>query len=175
MRSGHSASRPAADEVRRTERATMVHRNSLLLALALLSLPLAAVHWAVAAQSGTLEIATKTGVRVFSVELAVTDAEREKGLMFRKQIPAGYGMLFDFKRDQMVTMWMKNTFMSLDMIFIRYDGTIARVAENTEVQSEKIIPSGEPVRAVLEVVAGTAKKYGIAPGDKVSHPIFNTR
>jgi uncharacterized membrane protein (UPF0127 family) len=142
--------------------------------MALIALPLSN-DAASAAQKGTLEIATKSGVRSFAVELAVTDAEREKGLMFRKEVPDGYGMLFDFKQDQMVTMWMKNTYVSLDMIFIRGDGRIARIAENTKVLSEDIIPSGEPVRAVLEVVAGTAKRYGIAPGDKVAHPIFNGR
>jgi uncharacterized membrane protein (UPF0127 family) len=110
---------------------------------------------------------------VFNVEVAMTDEEHEKGLMFRTDVPDGYGMLFDFKQDEMVTMWMKNTLVSLDMIFIRRDGTIARIAENTEIKSERIIPSGEPVRAVLEVVAGTAKKYGIAPGDKIGYPIFN--
>jgi hypothetical protein len=73
----------------------------------------------------------------------------------------------------MVTMWMKNTLVSLDMIFIRKDGTIARIAANTQIESERIIPSGEAVRAVLEVAAGTAKKYGIAPGDKVGYPIFS--
>jgi len=72
-------------------------------------------------------------------------------------------------------MWMKNTYVSLDMIFIRDNGRIARIAENTDVLSERIIQSGSPVRAVLEVVAGTAKKYGIAPGDKVAYPIFNSR
>jgi hypothetical protein len=75
----------------------------------------------------------------------------------------------------MVTMWMKNTYVSLDMIFIKHDGRIARIAENTMVLSEDIIQSGQPVRAVLEVVAGTAKKYGIAPGDKVGYPLFNAR
>jgi uncharacterized membrane protein (UPF0127 family) len=64
---------------------------------------------------------------------------------------------------------------SLDMLFIRGDGRIARIAENTEPESERIIPSGAPVRAVLEVVGGTAKKLGIAPGDKVAYPIFNSR
>jgi uncharacterized membrane protein (UPF0127 family) len=72
-------------------------------------------------------------------------------------------------------MWMKNTYVSLDMIFIKHDGRIARIAENTTVMSEDIIPSGQPVRAVLEVAAGTAKKYGIASGDKVGHPIFSAR
>ena len=151
-----------------------MRRSVLILALAFLAWPLAAVR-APAAQQGTLEIATKSGVRVFAVELAVSDAEREKGLMFRKQVPEGTGMLFDFKKDQQVTMWMKNTYVSLDMIFIRNDGRIAQIAENTEPESEKIIPSGAPVRAVLEVVGGTAKKLGIAPGDKVASPIFNGR
>jgi|SRR5215469_9246932 len=145
-------------------------RRRILLLVVLLVLPL--IARAPAAEQGTLEIATKSGVRVFSVELAVTDAEREKGLMFRKEVPDGYGMLFDFKKDQQVTMWMKNTYVSLDMIFIRNDGRIARIAESTEPESERIIPSGAPVRAVLEVVAGTAKKLGIAPGDKVASPIL---
>jgi uncharacterized protein len=151
----------------------MVRRSALLLMLATLAWPLLASR-AGAAEQGTLEIATKSGVRIFSVELAVTDEERAKGLMNREQVPDGYGMLFDFKEEQQVSMWMKNTLVSLDMIFIRDDGRIARIAERTEVKSEKIISSGSPVRAVLEVVAGTAKKFGIAPGDKVAHPIFNS-
>jgi uncharacterized membrane protein (UPF0127 family) len=81
-------------------------------------------------------------------------------------------MLFDFKRDQEVSMWMENTYVSLDMIFIRADGRIARIAENTEPMSRKVISSGGAVRAVLEVVAGTAKKLGIVAGDKVAHPMF---
>ncbi len=151
----------------------MRRRSVLIVALAFLVWPLA-VSRAGAAQQGTLEIATKSGVRVFSVELAVTDQEREKGLMFRKQVPEGYGMLFDFKQDQPVSMWMKNTYVSLDMFFIGDDGRIVSIAQNTEPLSERIIPSGAPVRAVLEVVAGTAKKYGIAAGDKVAHPIFGS-
>jgi hypothetical protein len=153
----------------------MARRSAVLVILVVLGLPLVAAVHAPAAEQGTLEIVTRSGVRPFSVELAVTDEERSKGLMFRKEIPEGYGMLFDFKQDQMVTMWMKNTYVSLDMIFIKHDGRIARIAENTTVLSEDIIPSGQPVRAVLEVAAGTAKKYGIAPGDKVGYPIFNAR
>jgi uncharacterized membrane protein (UPF0127 family) len=128
-----------------------------------------------AADASTLEIVSKTGVHVFRVELAVTDEERARGLMFRKHLPEGQGMLFDFKRDQDVSMWMENTYVSLDMIFIRADGRIARIAENTEPLSRKIISSGTPVRAVLEVVAGTARKLGLAPGDKVAHPMFGMR
>jgi len=152
-------------------------RRSVFLGLLGLALVLALVApgQVGALETGTLEIATKSGVRMFSVELAVSNEEREKGLMYRKQVPDGYGMLFDFKQEQPVSMWMKNTYVSLDMIFIRDDGRIARIAENTEVLSERVISSGQPVRAVLEVVAGTARKYGIAPGDKVAYPIFNGR
>jgi uncharacterized protein len=126
-----------------------------------------------AAELQPLEIITRSGVQVFSVEVMRTDEERAKGLMFRKELPEGRGMLFDFTPEQNVSMWMKNTLIPLDMIFIQSDGRILRIAENTEVQSEKIIPSGGPVRGVLEVIAGTAKKLGIKPGDRVGHPLFN--
>jgi uncharacterized membrane protein (UPF0127 family) len=120
----------------------------------------------------TLEIASKTGVHVFAVEIVDTEAQRAKGLMFRKELPDGEGMLFDFQREQEVSFWMKNTYIPLDMIFIRGDGRILRIAENTEPLSTRIIPSGGPVRAVLEVIGGTARKFGIAPGDRVAFPIF---
>ncbi len=152
-----------------------MRRFGILFALILLVPSVLALQRVGAAEQGTLEIATKSGVRVFSIELAVTDDERAKGLMFRKEVPEGYGMLFDFKKEQQVTMWMKNTYVSLDMIFISDSGRIARIAERTTPQSENIISSGQPVRAVLEVVAGTAKKMGIAAGDKVAYPIFNGR
>jgi len=124
------------------------------------------------AEQQTLEIASKTEVHVFAVELAVTDEERARGLMYRRSVPEAYGMLFDFKRDQEVTMWMRNTYVSLDMIFIQSDGRIRTIAENTEIESEKIIPSRGPVRAVLEVAAGTARKLGIQSGDRVASPIL---
>ena len=124
------------------------------------------------AELSTLEIASKTGVHVFAVEIADTEAQRAKGLMFRKELPDGQGMLFDFQREQEVSFWMKNTYIPLDMIFIRGDGRILRIAENTTPLSTRIIPSGGPVRAVLEVIGGTARKFGIAPGDQVAYPIF---
>ena len=126
-----------------------------------------------AATTGTLEIASKSGVHAFEVELAITPEEKEHGLMFRRELPQGHGMLFDFGFDQPVAFWMKNTFIPLDMLFIRADGRILRIAENTEPLSERNIPSGGPVRAVLEVIGGTAKKLGIAAGDRVSYPIFS--
>jgi uncharacterized membrane protein (UPF0127 family) len=126
-----------------------------------------------AAEFQTLEIATRAGVRMFSVEMATTEKEKEKGLMYRKHLPDGQGMLFDFSPSQQVSMWMKNTYISLDMIFIGPDGRVLRIAENTEPLSTRIISSGGLAKGVLEVIAGTAKKYGIAPGDRVSHPLFS--
>ena len=128
-----------------------------------------------AASIQPLEIATKNGVHVFSVEMATTEEEKSTGLMYRKELPDGKGMLFDFSPEQQISMWMKNTFIPLDMIFIRADGRILRIAENTEPQSTKIISSGGLAKGVLEVIAGTAQKYGIAPGDRVAHPLFSRR
>ena len=129
--------------------------------------------WAAGQQ--TLEIASKTGVHVFSVEVVDNDADRAKGLMYRKELPEGRGMLFDFHRDQEVSFWMQNTYIPLDMIFIRGDGRILRIEENTEPLSTRMIPSSGPVRAVLEVIGGTSRKLGIAPGDRVASPDLQRR
>ncbi len=121
----------------------------------------------------TLSIATQGGQKqTFKVEVARNDADRAQGLMFRRSMPADQGMLFDFARVEPVSMWMQNTYLPLDMLFIRADGTIARIAANTEPLSTRTIPSGEPVLAVLELNAGTAAKLGIKPGDRVEHPVF---
>jgi uncharacterized membrane protein (UPF0127 family) len=136
-------------------------------------LAIAAPVWTAGQQ--TLEIASKTGVHTFAVEIAENDADRAKGLMYRKELPEGRGMLFDFHREQEVSFWMQNTYIPLDMVFIRADGRILRIAENTEPLSTRLIPSGGPVRAVLEVVGGTTRKLGIAPGDRVASPIFKGR
>jgi uncharacterized membrane protein (UPF0127 family) len=111
----------------------------------------------------------------FSVEIADTPAARSRGLMFRRSMPANQGMLFDFERDEMVSMWMRNTYISLDMLFIRKDGTIARIAEQTEPLSERTISSGEPVRSVLELNAGTAARLGISVDDRVEHQLFTAQ
>ncbi|MEO6841688.1 MAG: DUF192 domain-containing protein [Bradyrhizobium sp.] len=126
-----------------------------------------------AASIQPLEIVTKSGVHVFAVEMATTEEEKTTGLMYRKELADGKGMLFDFSPEQEVSMWMKNTYISLDMIFIRADGRILRIAQNTEPMSTKIIPSGGLAKGVLEVIAGTAQKYGIQPGDRVGHPLFS--
>jgi len=95
-----------------------------------------------AADLNTLEIVSKSGVHVFAVELAVTDDQRARGLMFRRELAEGHGMLFKFEPDQTIVMWMQNTYVSLDMIFIRSDGRILRIAENTEPLSTRTISSG---------------------------------
>jgi uncharacterized protein len=127
------------------------------------------------AQSGSekLTISTQSGEFPFSVEVMRSESEREKGLMFRRYLPADRGMLFDFKVEQPVMMWMKNTFLPLDMIFITRNGVVKTVVENAEPLSERIIPSGGNVFAVLEVNAGTAAKIGVKAGDRVAHPIFD--
>jgi len=135
-------------------------------------LPLAPLAPANAAGQDTIEIVTRTGVHAFSVELATNTAERAVGLMYRKELPEGHGMLFDFHEDQPVKFWMHNTYISLDMIFIAGDGRVVHVAENAKPLSDDMILSGRPVRAVLEVIAGTARKFGIAAGDRVTGSFF---
>jgi uncharacterized protein len=153
--------------------ARRLHLRAWLLVALVIALGAFASPASQAASFQPLEIVTKNGVHVFSVEMATTEEEKTTGLMYRKELPDGKGMLFDFSPEQQVSMWMKNTYIPLDMIFIRADGRILRIAENTEPLSTKIIPSGGPAKGVLEVIAGTAQKYGIQPGDRVAHPLFN--
>lgn len=127
---------------------------------------------ALAATLDPVEIATPKGVVLIEVEVARTQEQRATGLMNRKMLPERQGMLFDFGSDQPVYMWMKNTYIPLDMLFIRSDGTIARIEENTTPFSERTISSGEPVRAVIEIGGGEARKLGISRGDKVGNSLF---
>ena len=119
-----------------------------------------------------VEIVSGDRRHTFMVEVMRNDADRARGLMFRPSMPQDNGMLFDFERDQMVTMWMKNTFISLDMVFIFADGRIHRIESRTEPQSEKTISSGVPVRAVLELNGNVASRLGLRPGDRILHPMF---
>jgi uncharacterized protein len=119
-----------------------------------------------------LSIATPRGTRAFRVEMADTPETREIGMMWRASVPRGTGMLFDFKQPQQVTFWMENTLSSLDIIFIRADGTIANIAANAPPLSRAIIPSAGPIVGVLEIGAGEASRLGIVSGQKVRHPIF---
>lgn len=120
-----------------------------------------------------LSVETAAGTTVFGAEIADTDELRARGLMFRHLLPEDRAMLFDFKETRQVMMWMKNTRISLDMIFIRPDGVVSKIAENTVPMSEDIISSEEPVAFVLEVAAGTAKRIGLVPGDRVIHPLMH--
>ena len=117
-------------------------------------------------------VETAEGRFTFTAEIADTPELRQRGLMFRHQLPDDRGMLFDWGEVQPISMWMRNTYVSLDMIFIAADGRVVRIAEGTEPLSETTISSGVPVAAVLEVVAGTAERIGLKPGDRVHHPMF---
>ena len=121
-----------------------------------------------------LAIHTGAGDLKFDVELALTPDQRSRGLMFRDKVEPYTGMLFDFGAPQPVTMWMMNTKVSLDMLFIAADGTITRIAANTEPYSTKTIDSGGLVKGVLEIAGGHARLLGIKPGDKILHPVFGT-
>ncbi len=123
-------------------------------------------------ETSSLVIESASGRHSFTVEMAVTSAQRKRGLMFRKELPADAGMLFVYGRERRIEMWMKNTFLSLDMLFLDRAGQVRRIARNAKPFSRAIISSLEPALAVLEVPAGTADRLGIVPGDKVIHPIF---
>jgi uncharacterized membrane protein (UPF0127 family) len=145
---------------------------SLTLVLALYVSAMPGTGPADAAERRSIAVATPNGHHVFSVEVAGTSEERARGLMFRKKLSPNAGMLFDFGHDREVTMWMQNTYIPLDMIFISADGRITRIAENNKPRSTTLISSGGAVRAVLEVRAGTARKLGITAGNMVEHLPF---
>jgi uncharacterized protein len=126
------------------------------------------------AEPDSLEIVTSTGRHVFQIEIANNDASREHGLMDRRYMAADHGMLFEFDREEPVSFWMKNTYIPLDMIFIAPSGVVTHVVANAEPLSERVIPSGGPCVAVLELNGGTAASIGLKVGDKVHHPFFKS-
>jgi uncharacterized membrane protein (UPF0127 family) len=126
----------------------------------------------VAAPITSAVIRTADGAVRLRVETADTDAEREHGLMDRTSLGADEGMVFLFDSPSDGSFWMKNTLIPLDMIFIAADGTVRHVHANAVPLSTDAVPSGGPVRAVLEINGGSAALLGIKPGDKVKHPIF---
>ena len=119
-----------------------------------------------------LQIVTASGTHEFQVEIAADDASRERGLMNRRYMPADRGMLFEFEREAPVSFWMKNTYIPLDMIFISRAGMVTNVVADAEPLSERIIPSGPPCAAVLELNGGAAAAIGLKVGDRVRHPSF---
>jgi uncharacterized membrane protein (UPF0127 family) len=155
-------------------------RLTFVLAAALLAAPLVACRTEPTAQAATtaesglsvlpLEIRSAGKVHRFTVEVAKTEEEQEQGLMYRQSLAPDRGMLFPFSPPRPASFWMKNTFIPLDMIFVRADGTIARIADNTVPQSLDPVQVGEPVVAVLELAGGRAAELGIGDSDKVSWP-----
>lgn len=123
-----------------------------------------------AAGSGTLVLKTETGDHRFDIEVASTDEERARGLMYRRSLPENAGMLFLYDRPQPAAMWMKNTPIPLDMVFISADGRVHRIESYTEPFSTAVILSEGDVAAVLELNAGQADKIGLKRGDKVLYP-----
>jgi uncharacterized protein len=120
----------------------------------------------------TLMLRTASGEIPIQIEVTETEQDKAMGLMFRTELAANAGMLFPYAPAQEVTMWMKNTYIPLDMVFIRADGTVHRIQARTEPLSETTIASGGPVTAVLELAGGAAEKLGLKPGDKVVHRHF---
>ena len=118
-------------------------------------------------KTGKLSIVSAGKRNNFTVELAITDRQQQQGLMYRRTLAPDAGMLFDYVTPTRITMWMKNTFIPLDMIFIGAEGKIVDIAERAVPQSEAIIPSKVPARAVLELNGGTAQRLGIKVGDIV--------
>lgn len=148
----------------------LVRRSLLLLGLAVVAAP-------ARGQTGPQPILARSELFIesqgqrhrFMVELADTDERRMIGLMFRTQMAPDAGMLFDFKRDEPVAMWMRNTLIPLDMLFIARDGRIVNIGERAVPRSETTIMSQGPVRFVLELNGGTAARLGIRAGDRVEH------
>ncbi|WP_243444666.1 DUF192 domain-containing protein [Sphingosinicella humi] len=117
-----------------------------------------------------LQIQTDAATHPFTVEVARTPDEQARGLMFRESLAPNVGMLFPFPEPRPASFWMKNTLIPLDMIFVRPDGTIARIAVNTTPLSLAPVGVGEPVAAVLEIAGGRSVELGIDEGDRVSWP-----
>jgi uncharacterized membrane protein (UPF0127 family) len=123
-------------------------------------------------ETSSLTIVSAHGRHRFTVELAETPAQLQQGLMFRPSLAPDAGMLFDFKIPTVAAMWMRNTLIPLDMLFVDAHGTIVNIQARAVPESDAIIAAAAPVRAVLELNGGTAARLGIAPGDRVLHPIF---
>ena len=120
----------------------------------------------------TISIDTALGAHAFRVEIAADRESQARGLMYRREMAADDGMLFDLHQAEQISFWMKNTYLPLDMVFIRADGTVSSIEPNAIPFSTASIPSQEPVRAVLELNGGRAHELGIKPGDRVHSAIF---
>lgn len=149
---------------------------SLALATAVLAVPVAAATATAStavAQSGlatrALVIETAIGKHRYTVEVAATPQQQETGMMYRRSMPADHGMIFPFAAPQVLTFWMENTWLPLDLVFIASDGKVVSIAADAKPMSRDIISSGAPASAVLELNAGEAKRIGLRPGDRVRY------
>ena len=122
-----------------------------------------------------MKLHTAKGVKVVSVEITETQDEKMKGLMFRSSLSDNQGMIFAYDPAREITMWMRNTYIPLDMVFIRADGVIHRIEAWTRPLSEEIIASEGDVAACLELAGGAAERMGLKAGDRVEHPMFDGR
>ncbi|MBB4001338.1 MAG: DUF192 domain-containing protein [Aurantimonas endophytica] len=154
----------------------MMLRKPLLATIVAAAAVLGAGYFAVAGDDlSEATLVTASGRHAIDVELATTPDTRATGLMNRESMPAGQGMLFDFGESRPVSMWMKNTLIPLDMLFIDDTGTVASIKTNAQPLSLDTIPSGAPVRYVLELNGGAASRYGVARGDRLEHEIIPAR
>ena len=168
------ACRPGTDAIRRKTalRRGAVRRAALSAIFGLLAVAIN-IQPSDAMRRETLKLHTAAqGEHDINVEITETDEERAQGLMFRTHMPEKSGMLFFYKTPREITMWMRNTYVPLDMVFIRKDGTIHRIEARTEPLSEAIIGSHGDTVACLELAGGEAARLGLKPGDKVEHRLF---
>jgi hypothetical protein len=122
--------------------------------------------------TSSLTIVSATGRHRFAVEVAETPEQMMQGLMFRREMAPNAGMLFDYKQPIVATMWMRNTLIPLDMLFVDAQGRIVNIHERAVPQTDDVIAAAAPVRAVIELNGGTAARLGIKPGDRVLSTIF---
>jgi len=146
----------------------MIRILRLALLVLLVAVPALAQQMPPAFKTGAITIATAGGPQHFTVERATNDEQREYGLMYRRKLAADAGMVFVYPDERDVAMWMKNTFIPLDMLFVKADGTILSIRERAVPLSEETIPSKGPVSVVIELNGGTVSRLGIKPGDKVT-------
>lgn len=159
---------------RRRALGSLIGLLAVAVSISVAARPGAAQQDAVAFETDELAIVTAGGAtHRFTVELARTPQQQAHGLMFRENLAPDRGMLFLHERAHIASMWMKNTYIPLDMLFIAGDGRIVKIAERTVPRSRQGISSGQPVKAVLELRGGTADRLGLAPGDRVRYPAFD--